>query len=348
MSHNNQTEMSKQLQELEARNKQLEAQVSLISSRFLGPQDIQSNEDEIDLKELWAAVWKGKWIIIGVTFIFSVISLIYASSLPNEYKSTAILASASQSGGSNLSKLSGQFGGLASLAGINLSGGGGEDKSVVAMEILKTWGFLEKFIENNNIQVEVFAAKGWDRAKNELIIDSSIYDQKNSKWVRPFSSSKGQTAEPNTWELYESFKSRVSISKNDKNGLISLSVEHYSPFLAKEWTDKLVKAINQHLQKQDKVEAEKSIMYLEEKIRETKIADMKSTFYKLIEEQRKTLMLAEVSDEYALKTLSEAKIPRKVSQPKRKLVVIFSTIIGGIFGIIIALFMSFRSKRIKE
>jgi len=326
MSKNKQTELDEKVQRLEARNAQLEKEISIFTSRFSSTSE-QAADDEIDLSELWRVIWRGKWIIVIATCVFTILSIFYAYSLPNQYKVTAILAPASSS--SSLSRLPGQLSGLASLAGINLGGSGGEDKSVVAMEIIKTWGFLEKFIQDHGIQVEVFAAKGWDRAKNELIIDSSLYNKKNKKWVRAFNEKKGQTAAPNSWELYESFKNRVSISKNEKNGLISLSVEYYSPFLAKKWADQLIVSINKHIQMQDKTEAEKSIQYLEKKIYETKIADMKNTFYKLIEEQRKNLMLAEVSDEYILKTLSEAKVAMTSSNPKRSLIIILATFFGG-------------------
>jgi len=149
------------------------------------------------------------------------------------------------------------------------------------------------------------------------------------------------------WLMVEVQNLITGINKNRKNGLITLSVEYYSPFLAKDWVDKLVLAINKHIQQQDKIEAEKGIKYLEEKINETKIADMRNTFYKLIEEQRKTLMLAEVSDEYILKTISESKVPKKKSNPKRPLIVLLGTILGGVLSVLIVIILGFRKKHLK-
>ena len=262
----------------------------------------------------------------------------------NEYKSTVLLAPASSSSSSSLGKLAGQFGGLASLAGINLGGGGAEDKTVIAMEIVKTWGFLETFIIDNNIEVEVFAAKDWNRSSNQLVIDPDLYDVENKKWVRNFNPSRGQKVEPSSWELFEEFKDRVSVSQDKTSGLVSLSVEYYSPEIAKQWTDKLVKAINAHIQKQDREEATKSIAYLNEKIKETNIADMQSVFYQLIEEQTKTLMLAEVSNEYVFKTLSPAKVAEEKAKPKRALMAILGVILGGILSVVIVLIRNFKKK----
>lgn len=304
--------------------------------------------EEIDLREIWAAIWGGKWLIIFITFLFSTAAVIIALSIPNEYRSTAILAPASQSKGGGLASLASQFGGLASLAGVSLGGGVAEDKSLVAIEVMKTWGFLEKFIEDNNIQAELFAVKGWNRLTKELVFDENIYDSENKVWIRDYDPSKGETPEPSSWELYKELNARININQDKATGLINLTVDHYSPEVAKIWVDKLIIAINQHIQEQDKSEANESIAYLSEKIQETKIADMKSVFYKLIEEQTKTLMLTEVSKEYVLKTLSKAKVAEEKSKPKRGIICILGFLLGVLLSVSVVLVKYFVNINKKE
>ncbi|WP_445425024.1 Wzz/FepE/Etk N-terminal domain-containing protein [Alishewanella sp. HL-SH06] len=62
-------------------------------------QPTQAADDEIDLRELFSAIWQGKWIIAATTFVFAVLAVIYALSLPNIYKSEALLSPVSQEGG---------------------------------------------------------------------------------------------------------------------------------------------------------------------------------------------------------------------------------------------------------
>ncbi len=135
---------------------------------YIPPQYYAPQDDEIDLRELFGVLWKGKWWIIGITALFAIASVFYALSLPNEYKATAIVAPASEQGGGGLGQMAGQLGGLASLAGINLGGGESND-SVIAMEIMKTWGFQEDFIKKHDLEVPIFAARGWNQSTNELI-----------------------------------------------------------------------------------------------------------------------------------------------------------------------------------
>ncbi len=112
----------------------------------------------------------------------------------------------------------------------------------MAMEMVKTWDFLDTFIRENNIEVAVFAATGWDRVTDKPVIDNDLYDSAANEWVRDFDPSKGESANPSSWELYEVMRDRVSVSQNANTGLITLSVEFYSPIIAKEWVEKLVAA----------------------------------------------------------------------------------------------------------
>ncbi len=47
------------------------------------------HDDEIDLRELFAALWQGKWWIILTTLVFAIGATIYAQSQPNIYEASA-------------------------------------------------------------------------------------------------------------------------------------------------------------------------------------------------------------------------------------------------------------------
>ncbi|GAA4364633.1 Wzz/FepE/Etk N-terminal domain-containing protein [Kangiella marina] len=302
----------------------------------MSTQNTQENEttyreDEIDLRELFSILWKGKWIIVGVIFLFTIASVAYALYLPNEYKATAIVQPNESGSGGKLSQLAGQFGGLASLAGINIGGGESSD-AIIAMEIMKSWGFAEKFIERHSLAVPLFAAKGWSQSSNELVIDGELYNTQTKNWVRE--PPKGKTIEPTSWELYKEFKESVSVSQDKETGLISISVTYYSPNIAKRWTDLLVQEINQYMKDRALKEANESIQYLEQQINQTSVAEIRTVFGELIQEQHKTKMLAQVSDEYIFKTISRAKVPEEKNKPNRLIICILGFLLGLILSVI--------------
>ncbi len=318
---------------------------SLVGSPYsmMGGQ-VSSRDDEIDLRELWGVIWQGKWIVVTTTFIFAVASVFYALSLPNLYKSEALLAPAEENSGGGLAGLAGQFGGLASLAGVNL-GGGGNDKTSLALEVLKSRKFISHFIQKHDLLVPLMAANGWNREKDELSIDGDDYDVVEKKWVRAVS--PPYQPKPSTLEAYGQFNKFLKMSQDKETGFISLGVEFYSPILAKEWVDWLVEDINAAVKARDVGEAQRSIKYLTSQLEKTSIADMQAVFFELIEKQTKTVMFAEVRDEYVFKTIDPAIASERKSKPNRLLVVVFGVLLGEIlcfFGLFV-FHLHFRSKK---
>ncbi len=303
-------------------------------------QPVDMYDDEIDLRELFGVLWAGKKLIVGITAVFAVISVLYALSIPDQYRASTVLAPAQQEGG-GLSGALGQLGGLASLAGVSI-GGGESSEAQVAQEIMRSWDFVDSFVSVNNLAVEVFAAEGWDRNNNTLSIDEDLYDVESESWVRE--APAGKTVEPTSWELYEAFSERFSVSQDKKTGMITVAVEYYSPMLAKRWVDQLVKDINAHMQARKLKQVNNNIQYLEAQIQKTAIADMKEVFYTIIEEQIKSKMLAEASPEYAFVTVSPAMVPEQKSQPKRALICVLGTMLGGMLSILLVLIRHYARK----
>ena len=287
-------------------------------------------DDEIDLRELFLVLWRAKKIIVKITAIFAVISVIYSLLVPNQYEASTVLSPAQQDTG-GLAGTLGQLGGLASLAGISIGEGEGNEGQM-ALEIMRSRSFIEAFIKDNAIEVEVFAADGWDSGSNQLSIDDDIYDIDTQTWVR--NPPSGKPVEPTGWELYEEFLDRYKVTQDKKTGMITVTVEYYSPFIAQEWSEKLVIAINSHMQSRKLQQVDRNIQYLEAQIEKTAIADMRGVFYTIIEEQIKSKMLAEASPEYVFETVSPAMVPEEKSQPKRALICILGTLLGAMFSVL--------------
>ena len=293
----------------------------------------QYDDDEIDLRELFAVLWAGRFKIVALTAIFAIVSVIYALSIPNQYKATALLSSADSSGG-GLSGALGQLGGLASLAGVSL-GGGESSEGQIAQEIMQSRSFIEGFVEENNLAVGVYAADGWDKSSNELQINSGLYDVSKSQWlVEP----------PSSWSLFKTFSGILSVSEDKKSGLVSVSIEYYSPLIAKQWLDLYVAAINEHMQKREMAKVTRNIEYLQAQIKKTNIAEMQEVFYTIIEEQIKSKMLAEASPEYAFVAVSPSMVPEQKSQPKRALMCILGTLLGGMLSVLLVLVLHYVRK----
>lgn len=297
-------------------------------------------DDEIDLRELFMVLWAGKIKIVAITAVFAVASVIYALSVPNQYKATALLAPAQSSGG-GLSGALGQLGGLASLAGVSI-GGGESSEAQIAQEIMKSWNFIEAFIADNDLAVELFAAEGWRKGSNELKINNDVYDSQNKQWL--LENESGVVGPPSSWNLFETFSERLAVSEDKKSGLVSVSIEYYSPQIAKQWLDMYVSAVNAHMQQRKVDKVTNNINYLQAQIEKTSIAEMREVFYTIIEEQTKNKMVAEASPEYAFVAVSPSMVPEETSQPKRALICILGTLLGGMLSVLLVLAMHYTRK----
>ena len=301
-----------------------------------------TNEDEIDLRELFAVIWQGKWLIIAITAVFAIGSVIYAINQPNIYKSEALLAPAESEQGGGLAALAGQFGGLASMAGINLGGGGGVDKTQMAIEVMKSRQFTSQFIQRHKILPDLMAVDKWNMSDNSITYDEDLYNLSANTWVRevnaPFK------PEPSMQEAYKEFTKFVSVNSAKDTGMVTVSVEHQSPAVAQKWVTWLIEDINRVMKDRDVAEANRSSEFLTKQIALTNVADIRSILYKLIEEQAKTIMFAEVRDEYVFKTIDPALVPEVKAGPKRALISVLGILLGGMFAVMLVLIRHFVKK----
>jgi len=297
-------------------------------------------DDEIDLRELFGVLWAGSRKIIAITAVFAFVSVIYALSVPNQYTATALLAPA-QSDSSDLSGALSQMGGLASLAGVSI-GSGESSEAQIAQEIMQSWSFIEGFIATNNIAAEVYAAEGWSKGSNELQINDGVYDTENKQWL--VKNESGVTGPPSSWYLFQAFSERLEVSEDKISGLVSVSIEYYSPQIAKQWLDMYVAAINAHMQQRQMEKVTNNINYLQAQIEKTSIAEMREVFYTIIAEQTKNKMMAEASPEYAFVAVSPSMVPEVTSQPQRRFICILGTLLGGVLSVLLVLVMHYARK----
>jgi len=283
-------------------------------------------DDEIDLRELFGVLWAGKIKIIAITAVFAVASVIYALSVPDQYRASALLAPAQSDGGA-LSGALGQLGGLASLAGVSL-GGGKTSETQIAQEIMLSRSFIEDFVNENKIDFELAAISGWDKDANQLLVNSDVYDQENMRWILA-------SDRPSGWVLFKSFSGRVSMVP--KSGLVAISFDHYSPYIAKRLLDMYVTAINKHMQKRQIDKLIRNIDHLEVQIEQTSVVQMREVFYRIIEEQLKNKMLAEANAEYIFTTVSPSMVPIERFDPNRAMICVIGTLMGGFLSIFIVL-----------
>lgn len=298
-------------------------------------------DDEITLRGLFYILLEGKWIIVSLTSIVSIIGVIYSISLPNIYESKAILVPIKSS--SSISGALGSYGSLAGLAGINLPSNNVKSNSEKAVKKIRSLSFFEKNILPNIHLPDLMAIKSWNFKKNKLTYDEDIYDTNSNTWIRDFSYPQQQI--PSAQESFEVFKQHLSLIEDRKSGFFILSMNHQSPFIAKQWAELVVNEINNFYRQSDKLESQKAASYLNQQISITGLSEIKQVLAQLLQEETKKLTLIEANQNYVFDYIDPPALMEHKSQPQRSLICILSAIFGGFFGIFVALIKHYVYKK---
>ena len=283
--------------------------------------------DEIGLLDILNPILLSKKFIYILTSIFAILSIIFSLSLNNIYTSQALLIPTSVRD-SNLPTNT-----LASLAGIDV--GSPTPDYNIAIAFINSKKIVRQLIKHESFLPDLMASKKWDTKTSSMIYHDDIYDYKNKKWIRDVSLPYQKI--PSEQEAFQLFSKQVNISLDKKKKLITVSVEHMSPMVAKQWTQWVIDEANLMVATLAIEDAENSIDYLKNQINQTPYAELRTMFFELIQQNTQNMMLAKVNKQYALTIIDPPLIPETKSKPMRSMIVIFGTLFGGILSIIIVL-----------
>ena len=294
---------------------------------------LAAHDDEIDLRELFLVLWEGKLAIILGTALSALIAVLVALGLPNKYTAEALLAPRAEGGaGGTLAQLASQYGGLASLAGINVGGLGGGGKGAIAIEMLKSREFFGEYLYDH-VLVDLMAAEGWDPVSKKTTLDASIYDSASQIWVRDVG--PGVQVKPSVQEAHKAFvEGALKVNEDKQTGFITVATTHYSPSVARDWVLLIVNGVNDAVRARDVEEAENSIVFLNEQRQKTNLVSLSEVFAELIEQQTKTVMLAAASKEYVFQIIDPPVAPESKSEPSRALICILGVLLGGMLAVV--------------
>ncbi|MAD90192.1 MAG: LPS O-antigen length regulator [Pseudoalteromonas sp.] len=299
------------------------------------------NQDQ-GFVDLLSIIWGYKTLVCALTSLFVVISIVIALLMPNIYRSEVIVSPAASMNSNSLNSLSSQFGGIASLAGLSLPSSGSVDKVSLAIEIIKSREFINNFVEKYKILPQLLAVSSWDRESNKLQYDFEIYNPDEKVWIAEEYQKNNKAPSEN--DSYKKFREILSITRMKDSSLIKIAIKHESPYVAQTWVKAIVYEINQVMKNRDLIEAQKSINYLTKEIEKTNISNMRSILHSLVQEHTKTIMMANVREQYVFEVIDPAYLPEEKSEPKRFLIVILGLVIGLILSSMIAVVISIFMK----
>jgi uncharacterized protein involved in exopolysaccharide biosynthesis len=296
-------------------------------------------EDEIDLKELWQTIKKGKKTIFGVVFLVVTLTLIYALSIPNSYKSQAVLIPKAEKSGGGL----GGLGGLAAMAGISIGGGGSMTPDVAFNSLLNNYEFMKNFIVKNKIY-EHYSDENLDKNYVFALGFRGVYE------LFKFKSDDEVDYDKELFKLVEKMQKQLSISADKKSGLITVSYmdedRSYPPFVI----DTFLKDASEYLVKNNLEIINSKLNYFETELAKAESFELRKSISGIISKIIEEKVMTKSKRYYqcdVLTTPSEPYIKDK-AKPKRALILVVAFITSIILGIFIVFFREFLKNSEEE
>jgi uncharacterized protein involved in exopolysaccharide biosynthesis len=270
--------------------------------------------EEIRLLDLWRAVWSGKWLVVLASFALAVLAVLASFLITPEYRSQAVLSPVGSSSGGGLAALAGQFGGLASLAGLNL---GAEDNVAESIAILKSRALTERFIRERNLLPVIFH-DDWDAGKIAWDVDPDDV--------------------PTLARGVERFdKSIRTVNQDVETGLVNLSVDWIDPVLARDWAQGLIAEVNADMRGRAIDQSKRNIEFLKGQLEATDAVELRTAVFSVMESEMKNAMMAAVRTDFAFEVIDPPVVPEKPAWPNRILLAVVGFFLGGMIGVLVAL-----------
>ena len=294
------------------------------------------NNNQVDLSELFRVLWSYKFLVISITTLFAVSSVFYALSLPNKYISSSTLMISDSSGSDGLSGLSSQYGGLASLAGINIPSSGSQDKRILAKETIKSRDFIEHLVSFDDVLLNIIASSNYDLENEIIIYDNQLFDTKEQKWI--YEPSSGQKIPPSYLQAHKKFNQEIlRIEIDDDTSYITIEINHVSPQFSYDLLSLIIQELNNTSREKDQMEAMKALEYLKSQLSSIQQEDIKKSVNNIIEAQLETLMLSNIRTNYLVKPIDTPFLPEIKSGPARALICIVGTMLGFVLSIFLCI-----------
>jgi uncharacterized protein involved in exopolysaccharide biosynthesis len=267
-----------------------------------------TSKGEIDLVRLWNILWRSRWLIVIITLAFALGSFVYTLLAQRMYTASVVLSPVKEE---PLGALTGQLGGLASLAGLGSRSSG----SVEAVAVLKSRDFARSFIEDQAL-LPVLFPDAWDASAGRW------------KVARP----------PEPAQAARYFVARVrQVDEDSKTGLVTLSIEWRDPELAAGWANMLAVRLNDRMRQRALAEAEANVKYLRHEFESTSIVTLQQSISGLLEKEMQKLMLARGNAEFSFRVIDRAEVPTAASKPRRTLILVLATAFGAMLAVFVVL-----------
>ena len=305
-------------------------------------QENQNYDDEIDLRELFSVLWRGKYFVIIFTIISLAAGSMYLRNTSSKYSVSILLAPVQEE---QSTPNFGNLGGLASLAGISLPSGNASDFTKYEI-MLKTQEISTLVFKEQNL-IQALFWNEWD--ENQQIFrapkQNRITPIKNYVKKLLTGQPPKEYTEPNPAKLTEFIDKKIRINLDKKTQYLNLSVETSNPELLTELLVSMINNTDELFKKKFIKQANDAVQFYQIKISKARSQEHREILATLIAKEERKLLLATREGPFVAEILTGPNTSLYPTSPKASLILALSILLGGFLSCGLLLIRSFLTKK---
>jgi LPS O-antigen subunit length determinant protein (WzzB/FepE family) len=291
----------------------------------------QNNElnNEIDLKDLFFTLWKGKVYIILTLFI----SIFLASfSLQSAERKYTVEYNLKPVGATIKSPNFSGLGGFASIAGIQLPTSSNNDFNIFK-ELINSIEVSEIIFENKKIVKNIFKSE-WNESFSEYVMPPKskiqIFISDAKKLITGNRSVNYMPPNPRRLALFIS--QNIKISEDNKTGFLTFASETSKPELILSLIIEATKASDKIMRQRYIDFSIEPLAFYKEKLRTARSREHREALAELISKEEQKLMFASKGKHFIAEPYINPTISFHPTTPKPKLILALSVVLGLFLG----------------
>ena len=285
--------------------------------------------DEIDLRELFMSLWRGKWFIVFCLLIAVTAASTYLRNTDQRFTVNYIFQPTSKD---EITPTYSGLGGIASLAGITLPTSSSSDFStykflVVSEEVAAV------LLKDKELVKQIFESE-WDKYSNSFRKPRMNLLGKLRNDLITILTGKEEIGyvRPNAARLSEWFQKNITITSNRETGFLTLRSETTSPDLIKSIMIKITDTTDNLLKDRYIASAEEMMLFYQTQLSKARAREHREALAKLIAQEDQKLMLASKGDYFVAEPLTAPSVSLYPTSPKPTLILALAIVLGSFLG----------------
>jgi hypothetical protein len=289
----------------------------------------QYNDYEIDLKLSFLRLWRAKLFILFVSFVFVLFASVRLQTSDRQYTITQKLTPVTQSE-QQKSPFS-QFGGLASLAGINVAPA--SDDFNIYKELMTSVEVSRFIIRNKDLIKEIYASE-WDSSKNSFSKPPiSNVKRHINKFKRLLTGNNEVIYQPpNARRLSMYIYKNLFVETDADTGFLTIQAETPKPDMMLSLIQEVTKATDNIMRQRYINFSLEPLDFYKEKLRVSRSREHREALAELIMIEEQKLMLASRGKYFTAEPFIDPVISLYPTSPKPKLALTVALIFGLFIG----------------